>query len=521
MSAEDRWLERLWTGEVIASLSVTAALIAAETAAILLWNDGTFLYTLDDPYIHFALAENIVDGHYGVNSGEPSAPSSSILWPVFLAPLVPTLGSFAALLLNVPAALVTAGVLGHVASFLRADDAHASAPTVVLAIVLVIATNTVGLVFTGMEHSLQVLLSVLTALGLYRTVHDDAPAPWWLWGVIVVAPLIRYENAALSVPALAVLAVPERRRAGLAGILLAGLLGGYSLFLHDLGLSLLPTSVLAKTSLSGAWWSLLPQRLFRMVLNPRGLLLSLCFVGFAGFLLADRRSGPRRYAAWGATMIGLHALFGRFGWFYRYEVYVWAAALVALLLLYHDSIESFVRRAGTTASVSVLVMLGMVTGAHYTKALLDTPQASHEIYLQQYQMHRFLTEHYRAPVAVNDLGWTSYRNDHYVLDLTGLANLRSLRLRRNGATEWRRNAVRPYADSVQAALLYANPGRRDLPPEWTPVAALKFEWTPVAVAHNSVFFYAMDPSAATDLRRALRAFRPTLPPDATLQLLRD
>jgi hypothetical protein len=35
-------------------------------------------------------------------------------------------------------------------------------------------------------------------------------------------------------------------------------------------------------------------------------------------------------------------------------------------------------------------------------------------------VHRFAVE-YSEPVAVIDLGWVTYRNDEYVLDLWGLA----------------------------------------------------------------------------------------------------
>mgnify|MGYP001017862235 CR=1 FL=1 len=46
---------------------------------------GFFFYTLDDPYIHLALAENILRGHYGINLDEPSSPSSSIVYPFLVA----------------------------------------------------------------------------------------------------------------------------------------------------------------------------------------------------------------------------------------------------------------------------------------------------------------------------------------------------------------------------------------------------------------------------------------------------
>jgi hypothetical protein len=35
---------------------------------------GHFSYSLDDPYIHLALAQQIIRGHYGLNPGEVSAP---------------------------------------------------------------------------------------------------------------------------------------------------------------------------------------------------------------------------------------------------------------------------------------------------------------------------------------------------------------------------------------------------------------------------------------------------------------
>lgn len=59
--------------------------ILAITTLILNLSNGYFTYTLDDPYIHLALAKNIFSGNYGINLTEPSAPSSSIIWPFILA----------------------------------------------------------------------------------------------------------------------------------------------------------------------------------------------------------------------------------------------------------------------------------------------------------------------------------------------------------------------------------------------------------------------------------------------------
>ena len=62
--------------------------LIVQTLLILHLRGGHFSYTLDDAYIHLALAENLAGGHYGVNLGEYSAASSSILWPLLLIPLL-------------------------------------------------------------------------------------------------------------------------------------------------------------------------------------------------------------------------------------------------------------------------------------------------------------------------------------------------------------------------------------------------------------------------------------------------
>ena len=80
--------------------------------AIIALTHGAFVYSLDDPYIHLALSRMIAQGGYGINTGMPASPSSSILWPVMLAPFADTaLGEIVPLLINVACAMGTALVL--------------------------------------------------------------------------------------------------------------------------------------------------------------------------------------------------------------------------------------------------------------------------------------------------------------------------------------------------------------------------------------------------------------------------
>src|SRR3989442_3378698 len=104
-------LRKAWSRPEVGLLVVFGALAACflvELASILRLNEGRFTYTLDDPYIHLALAERIREGHYGINPGEPSAPSSSILWPFLLAPVAGSgLAEYLPLLIGIAAAGAT------------------------------------------------------------------------------------------------------------------------------------------------------------------------------------------------------------------------------------------------------------------------------------------------------------------------------------------------------------------------------------------------------------------------------
>src|SRR3970282_2109459 len=83
-------------------LGIFIVILIAEITGILILNSGLIVYTTDDAYIHLALAENILKGHYGVNLQENSSPSSSVLWPFILSPFTGfSFGYLIPLLINV------------------------------------------------------------------------------------------------------------------------------------------------------------------------------------------------------------------------------------------------------------------------------------------------------------------------------------------------------------------------------------------------------------------------------------
>ncbi|MEN8216935.1 MAG: hypothetical protein ABFS56_11305 [Pseudomonadota bacterium] len=152
-------------------------------------NNGKLVYTLDDPYIHLALAENIAKGHYGINLNEFSAPSSSIIWPFLLAML--SIGDYMPLIINFFAATTTLFLFSKIMiSAFSPSEAKQYLVICLIVIMLIPASNLIGLVFTGMEHSLQVFLAILLVFGLIRELKTKTVA-WWLLVAIICGPLVR------------------------------------------------------------------------------------------------------------------------------------------------------------------------------------------------------------------------------------------------------------------------------------------------------------------------------------------
>jgi hypothetical protein len=145
------------------------------------------------------------------------------------------------------------------------------------------------------------------------------------------------------------------------------------------------------------------------------------------------------------------------------------------------------------------------------------PLASRNVYEQQYQMHRFVTEQYHAPVAVNDIGWVSYGNDAYVLDLWGLAAPSVQAARASGRAEWMDTLVR--SRGVELAMLYRH-WFGNLPSSWRWVATRRLGGRPVTAAGRSVTFYATEPRAVPRLTALLTEFGRRLPPGVQLVLAR-
>ena len=493
------------------------AIILVEYAAVMAMNQGFFVYTLDDPYIHLALAQHILLGHYGVNLVEFSAPSSSVIWPFLLAPFS-ALETFP-LWFNAVCASATLFFFYRIIdeSFVIAQRLTRGVVITAFLVLFLGATNLIGLIFTGMEHSLQVLMVAIIAYGLVIEIKNKKVEPWLLV-TMVLAPLVRYENLAVTLAAGLFLVCRRHGKAGGLAVLAACLLlTTFSFYLASLGLGIFPTSVLIKSSIvaNGSSLSTVMDNLTRSLGNSRGKWIAMASAALAAaaFLMA-RKDGSRALATSAALAGFLHLVAGGYGWDNRYEIYIWVFLLLVGILLAGTPISRWINGGtGTVWKVaSVIAAAGWfvyLSSFPYLDGLSTIPTAANNIYEQQYQMHRFTVEFYQKPVAVNDLGYVSYKNNQYVLDLWGLASVEAQQLRaRDGDAQWMDRLAEE--KNVELAMIYDGWFRR-LPQNWIKVGELHLGKKRVTPAESTVAFYAMNENSKQEIIRGLQDFVTTLP----------
>ena len=502
MPHADPWPERL------RPLLLPALLLLLELAAILALNGGLLSYTLDDAYIHLAMAEEIARSHYGVQPGQVAAASSSIAWPALLALFRGAL--WAPLLLNF---ILCLWCVDQSLTWLRGTwPALSARARAALALGVMLAGNLAGLVFLGLEHLLQAALALLLLRGLERFLREGRVSMSWQ-AALALAPLVRYELLALTLPALLLLALRGRRGRALGLLLLSLLpLAAFSLWLRGQGLDALPASILVKAEAGPheGPLRLLARNLFHNLLDAQGLLLALAATAcLAAWRDSRRAMHERGLALFILLAAGLHLLGGRMGWYARYEQYLWLPAALVLARLFAPRLERLWERRATTLAALAAFLLIHRLNVH---ALLTTPLAANNILVQQGELRRFAAEIWRGPVAANDIGYLNWRNEWPVLDLWGLSSAEARRWRAAGMDAAELDTLLR-REGVAVALIY-EPWFPHLPAGWRRLGELRLTRPCITPALPAVSFWCADPAAWERLRAAARTFAAGLPAGA-------
>ena len=498
-------------------------------------NNGYFVYSLDDAYIHMAMSKNLaLHGIWGVTSGGFTSSSSSLLWTLLLGALFYIFGPHVSvpLILNIIFALLA------VYSVYYLLKKHGMKNIYVLFVLLgfILLSPLPPLIFTGLEHVLHIFISILFIYFLsMRIYYNDR---YFLVIILLgmLLPLVRYEGIVMVVAgSLLLLAFGKKRLLPILlfvfGLLPVFIFGFVSI---SNGWSFFPNSMVLKGGLPdimsfndvGFFLYYLAE-----VFYGRSVILILLLIGvffFIGFFLYYFKKeniglikNPRFIMLILLLVnVSLYIVFAGSGWSYRYQSFLVALGIFVISYLVIENKKWFsvkktkVKQYVFGTSVSLLSLYFL-----YQAVILiwNTPAAMNNIYEQQFQMACLIGNYYEGKtIALNDIGAVNYFNNIKCVDLWGLSNIDvSKEMRRGSYSE---NYIREITRSndVDIAILYdswfSEGDSTILPQEWVKAGEWKI-LNNVIAGDDVVSFYAVKPDEENSLILNLKKYSKLLPPD--------
>ncbi|MBI4861578.1 MAG: hypothetical protein HY815_15145 [Candidatus Riflebacteria bacterium] len=513
---------------------------------------GEFAYAIDDPYIHMAMAKNFArHGVWGVTRHEFTSSSSAIGWTLLVSGIYRFVGirDLVPLALNILFVVALLWMIHR--RFDREPRSFGPTGSLVLLVGVFFLTPLPALVFTGQEHVLHTLLTVV-----FVTIAGGAlatgSAPRSLLVLAAALPTVRCE-ALFLVLLTCLLFLARGRKAysigmGCCAVLPLAIYGAISVAhgwlplatpivlkgnLADLGragqaLSLSPgQSGPAAEALSrlGAVARLLGlTAAMNLLAAPHLLMLILAALIVPIIRVNEDPSGSLHVELGlfvGSTM--LHLQFARTGWFYRYEAYLVALGLVVLARPAADAVAAIRQRLardgpfhpGPAAALALSVLVALPLFARGAQSLVEVPGAARNVFEQHCQMGRFLERFYEGrAVAANDVGAINYIADVRCLDLVGLATREVWPLKRRRSFDRTVVAALARRLGVAVAVVYdrwlLDPPISGVPPGWKRIG----QWSirdRVSAAQETVSWYATVPEEERRLAENLAAFSSRLP----------
>lgn len=535
------------------AVAVSAGLLGAMLA--LSYADASFfIYPLDDPYIHLAVAKNFrLTGIPGINPGVFAHATSSMLWPALLCVAPGFVG-----LPMVWGAIFALLILYISEQILHAAGIPARARALLLVSLAGVSTLPVQ-VFSGMEHTLHAFVALAIVAYAWRLLRGDGPGEGGgvrgllgLSGLLAIGFLARPETVFLAFP-LGLILAWRRGFFAAAWVLALSLLPMVLLGLLSVanGAQYLPNPVLLKGNTLivfgelgsvSAWataaqllWAKMREAWVLSLLWGANLALLIVFFGREKRALKSPvifSQGAGRATFWSVlflvTAVG-HLFAAGVGWLYRYEFYLICLGAIALALMVQQAWEQW--DGGALAQrywhagnqLQRLICLGLAAMALAVVGFrtLDTTafalSGAERRAREQALFTEFLNHYYQdAVVGLNDVGMPSYYGHFEVVDLYGLGD--------NEVTEAKLAPIdypqfyRDFAQrrGVDIILVFESWFEDKIPPEWIYVGSWgrgnNVYWGEV------VLFYARTPEDARALQKNMREFRRQMPAEVRTEL---
>jgi hypothetical protein len=479
-----------------------------------------------------AIAKNFVQyGVWGVTKYGFTSTTSSPLWTFLLAMTYFIFGinEMAPLILN-----ILFGTLLLIISHLILRK-YVPNQLIIFTILLtaLFVTPLPTLTFIGMEHILHILLTLCLVYSYIATLSAITRHRGYIL-LMVFALLItmtRFEGIFLIfVICLIFIWQKQVLYSGILGIM--GLLPiiVYGIWSVSMGWYFLPNSIILKgispiLNLKGiAEWISVINLISRIYTNIPILILLIFSLLLLTYYIKKGISNDNKKIII-AIFIGttlLHMQFVRIEWFYRYNAYI---IFFGILILSSTIIDLKPKACLQKISWknSKLYLVGLILIAIISfpfakrafTAIQLTPQATNNIYEQQYQMGRFLAKFYRGDaVAVNDIGAVSYMTNIQILDLWGLGNLELAKLKMNKGynTEQIYNSAKKMGVTISIVYDEWFDYCGGIPSQWIKIGQWKVS-NNVVLGENTVSIYAVNAAATDQLISNLKSFKTDMPKD--------
>ncbi len=411
---------------------------------------GSYIYPLDDAYIHLSIAKNLVnEGVWGITKHHFSSTSSSPLFTILLALAIRIFGNNDLIPLSIN---IFIGNLLILAIYLYFRKFPAK---------LFIANT--GLIFgslidiqilSGMEHILHIFLIVICWLSLINivTLKREHIQDWLMFYLTI--PLLcitRYESLFFVFPISIYLVLQKKIKTAIITVSLSltpiFLFGIFSMYQ---GGHFFPNSVLAKGRTTFSVYEICVDlfEALKIVCFSSRFYLYFILIILTLFISKWSRIEENWFSkfkkviridsVYFVVLINLfaHLMFAATGWLYRYDAYLIGLLVITIALAY-DSTQIKFESYSTIMLIPICLFLIYSLSIRYIESKTTMKYASKNIHDQQIQSARFLKKYFQNKVIMaNDIGAISYFADIKLIDMVGLGSTDILDIKLNNPTQY-------------------------------------------------------------------------------------
>lgn len=489
--------------------------------------NGVFCYPLDDTFIHMAVAKNMaLHGNWGINATEWVSTSSSPLFTGLLTLMFTLFG----INVHFPFLLGIAGALLMIVAMQRELKRHtplsifAQAGCVVLTIFLGAIPSLAAL---GMEHTFQIAFTLFFVHSCASVLAEDKifyKQVWIaaIWGALMVCT--RYENAFVVAAACGLLFLHKGIKApliiGIVSALPILLFGLYAVSNHGL---FIPNSIQIKVRDNYKQLMNGGIAMLEVAASISGLLVISIYLILTK--IRQQQMGRTFHILCIFVLSGLmHAVFGGFGWFYRYEAYLIVLGCFHLLIVFFEWYQA--RKLENNKQYFLYIGFALLFTFNLPlragNALRNFVRSTYNIYEQQYQMALFMKKYNnKQTIAANDIGAMSFLTDMDIIDLWGLGNNEVTIARKGGY--WNSAFLQSLLTRKKAsiAVVYESWFNKELTGNWKKIGTWEVSYS-FMLGDTKVSFYVIDSkdnATVAKLKSDLNAFTAELPKDIKVEVM--